>query len=66
MSALKEYLNAERGRLTTLAIDLGINPGAISQWTQVPAERVVAVEGATGIPRELLRPDLYRKRAKAS
>lgn len=34
---------------------------AISQWTRVPAERVAHVEAATGIPREQLRPDLYRR-----
>ena len=36
----------------------GITPQAISQWRQVPAERVLEVERVTGIARESLRPDL--------
>lgn len=35
-----------------------ITPQAISQWRQVPAERVLEVERVTGIAREALRPDL--------
>ena len=39
----------------------GITPQAISQWTRVPAERVLAVEAATEnqVTRYDLRPDLY-------
>ena len=33
---------------------------AISQWKQVPHERVIDVETATGIPRDELRPDLAK------
>jgi DNA-binding transcriptional regulator YdaS (Cro superfamily) len=44
-----------------VARKLGITPGAISQWDRVPAERVPAVEKATGIPRHKLRPDLYNE-----
>jgi DNA-binding transcriptional regulator YdaS (Cro superfamily) len=44
-----------------VARKLGITPGAISQWDRVPAERVPAVEKATGIPRHRLRPDLYNE-----
>lgn len=29
-------------------------------WKKVPAEQVVEVERITGLPREELRPDLYR------
>lgn len=36
-----------------------ISSQAISQWARVPAERVLAVEAATGVPRHELRPDLY-------
>lgn len=69
---LRQYLDAERGRLKNLAEALGVFPSAISQWTKVPAERVVSVERATGIPRGELRPDLYgegpspKKRARAA
>lgn len=41
------------------AIGAGITSQAVSQWKQVPAERVIAVEKATGVRRSLLRPDLY-------
>ena len=36
-----------------------ITPQAISQWSKVPAERVLTVERLTGVPRHDLRPDLY-------
>ena len=34
-------------------------PQAISQWSQVPAERVPAVEAVSGVSRHLLRPDVF-------
>ena len=45
--------------MTKLAESMGIGVSAISQWKRVPAERVLAVEAATGVPRQQLRPDLY-------
>lgn len=48
------------GGSSALARQLKITPQAVSQWPRVPAERVVEVERITGIPREELRPDLYR------
>lgn len=36
-----------------------ITPQAISQWKQVPADRTLDVERATGVSRHRLRPDLY-------
>jgi len=47
------------GGISELARRLGISQPSVSNWTRVPADRVVAVEGATGIPRSQLRPDLY-------
>lgn len=38
---------------------LGITSGALSQWTQVPADRAIAVEEWTGISRHMLRPDVF-------
>lgn len=38
--------------------DRTLTPQAISQWKQVPAERVIDVEAVTGISRHDLRPDL--------
>jgi DNA-binding transcriptional regulator YdaS (Cro superfamily) len=47
------------GSASELARRLNISFQAIQQWKKIPAERVVAVEAATGIPRQQLRPDLY-------
>ena len=60
MTALEEHLS-HRGAVAHLARELGISHAAIRQWGRVPAERVVEVERITGIPREALRPDLYRR-----
>jgi TorA maturation chaperone TorD len=38
---------------------LGVAQPSISGWSRVPAERVVAVEAASGVTRDILRPDLY-------
>jgi DNA-binding transcriptional regulator YdaS (Cro superfamily) len=48
------------GGPSALGAHLGISPQAISQWQRVPAERVLAVEGVSGVPAHELRPDLYR------
>lgn len=48
------------GASVNLARRLKISPQAVHSWRRIPAERVVAVERITGIPREELRPDLYR------
>jgi DNA-binding transcriptional regulator YdaS (Cro superfamily) len=42
-----------------LAKMLGLTPPAVHRWKRVPANRIVAVEKATGIDRSKLRPDLY-------
>lgn len=47
------------GGISALARALGVAQPSISGWSRVPAERVVAVEAATGVTRDILRPDLY-------
>jgi TorA maturation chaperone TorD len=47
------------GGISQLARKIGIAQPSVSSWNRVPAERVIAVEAATGISRKLLRPDLY-------
>jgi TorA maturation chaperone TorD len=47
------------GGVSHLARRLGIAQPSVTGWTRVPAERVISVESATGIPREVVRPDLY-------
>ena len=47
------------GSINALARKLGISGQAVQQWRRVPAERVVEVEKATGVPRAQLRPDIF-------
>lgn len=47
------------GGIAQLARKIGISQPSVSTWTRVPAQRVIAVESATGVPRNDLRPDLY-------
>jgi TorA maturation chaperone TorD len=47
------------GGVVQLARKIGIAQPSISNWNRVPAERVIAVEAATGVSRQQLRPDLY-------
>jgi TorA maturation chaperone TorD len=55
---LNEAIRAVGG-VSELARRIGISQPSVSNWDRVPAERVVAVEAATGIARSVLRPDLY-------
>jgi TorA maturation chaperone TorD len=47
------------GGIALLARKIGIAQPSVSNWSRVPAERVIAVEAATGVSRKQLRPDLY-------
>jgi TorA maturation chaperone TorD len=55
---LSEAIRAAGG-VSELARQIGISQPSVSNWVRVPAERVIAVEAATGIDRGTLRPDLY-------
>ncbi len=55
---LQEAIRAAGG-VTELARRIGISQPSVSNWSQVPAERVLSVEAATGVARSTLRPDLY-------
>ncbi len=57
---LSEAIQAVGG-VSELARRLGISQPSVSNWDKVPAERVLAVEAATGVERMRLRPDLYRE-----
>ena len=60
---LSDFLKEHR--LRDLASALGVPPPLVSQWKtgvrRVPAERVLAIEAATGhrVSRHDLRPDIY-------
>jgi len=55
---LNEAIRAVGG-VSELARKIGISQPSVSGWDRVPAERVLAVEEATGVSRITLRPDLY-------
>jgi TorA maturation chaperone TorD len=55
---LDEAIRAAGG-ITELARRIGISQPSVSNWSRVPAGRVLSVEAATGVARALLRPDLY-------
>lgn len=51
------------GGVAQLARKIGIAQPSVSSWNTVPAQRVIAVEAATGVSRKVLRPDLYSEPA---
>jgi TorA maturation chaperone TorD len=59
---LEEAIRAAGG-VSELARQLGISQPSVSNWTRIPAERVVSVESITKVPRTVLRPDLYGAQA---
>ena len=57
------------GGVTELAWRIGASQPSVSNWSRVPAERVLSVEAAPGVARAILRPDLHgesrqRRRSK--
>lgn len=59
MVTVLKRIRRQHGMSARIARELGINPSAVSQWTEVPYNRVLDVERITGIPRHVLRPDIY-------
>jgi TorA maturation chaperone TorD len=55
---LQEAVRAVGG-VSELARRIGISQPSVSNWIKIPAERVLAVEAASGVDRAALRPDLY-------
>ena len=47
------------GGVSELARKIGIAQPSVSNWTRIPAERVLVIEEITGVDRKVLRPDLY-------
>jgi DNA-binding transcriptional regulator YdaS (Cro superfamily) len=47
------------GGVRALASLLGLIPQTIYQWRRVPAKMIVRIEEATGVPREVMRPEFY-------
>jgi TorA maturation chaperone TorD/DNA-binding transcriptional regulator YdaS (Cro superfamily) len=61
---LQQAIDAAGG-IASLARKLGIAQPSVSNWSRVPADRVVSVEAVTGVARTILRPDLYEGAAPA-
>src|SRR5262249_43601853 len=57
-SGLNEAIQAAGG-VGALARKIGISQPSVSNWTRIPADRIAAVEAATGVGRAVLRPDLF-------
>ena len=55
---LKRAMAAVHGP-TQLARLLGLARQAVGGWKSVPTTRIKQVEQLTGVPRNVLRPDLY-------
>ena len=62
---LQEAIRAVGG-VSELARRIGISQPSVSNWDRIPAERVLSVEGATGVARTVLRPDLFSDKSVAS
>jgi TorA maturation chaperone TorD/DNA-binding transcriptional regulator YdaS (Cro superfamily) len=60
-AGLKLAIDAAGG-VAELARNIDIAQPSVSSWNRVPAQRVIAVEAATGVSRKVLRPDLYSER----
>jgi DNA-binding transcriptional regulator YdaS (Cro superfamily) len=59
--AVRRAMLRNGGTLQKLADQLHISPQALAQWRQrIPIKHVRAIEQLSGIPREKLRPDIYR------
>ncbi len=61
MNAIDRAIEAA-GSASELARRLGVVPMTVTQWRkrgQVPAERCLAIEAATGVSRHNLRPDVF-------
>jgi DNA-binding transcriptional regulator YdaS (Cro superfamily) len=62
MSTYLQTALAKRSmKLADLARAAGVNKSTATRWSKksVPAEKILVIEGLTGIPRHELRPDLY-------
>lgn len=51
------------GGIVKLSMALGLSRGAASLWSEIPVDHVHKLEELTGIPREKLRPDIFRRAA---
>ena len=64
-AGLEEAIRAAGG-VGALAQKIGISQPSVSNWSRIPADRVITVEAVTGIARDVLRPDLYNAQPSAA
>jgi TorA maturation chaperone TorD/DNA-binding transcriptional regulator YdaS (Cro superfamily) len=57
-SGLEHAIRAAGG-VASLARAIGIAQPSVTNWSRIPAERVLAVEALTNVSRFVLRPDIY-------
>lgn len=50
---------AKAGGIVALASRLGIKHPSLHSWRRVPGHHCLEIERLTGIPREVLRPDIF-------
>lgn len=61
---MKTGMDAVRDKVKSYAAlgrYIGIGRGAVAQWDRVPAEHIGKVAQFTGLPHEVIRPDLFEK-----
>jgi DNA-binding transcriptional regulator YdaS (Cro superfamily) len=64
MRMSEETFETVLGSTTQLARALGLPVGTVACWKhrgQIPIERAIQIEEILGIPREVLRPDIFRR-----
>lgn len=61
-SAGLRKIRATPGLSAKIAKAFKISRQAVSDWDKVPITRLAQVERITGIPRDRLRPDIFRRR----
>jgi DNA-binding transcriptional regulator YdaS (Cro superfamily) len=61
MTPLEEAVK-KIGGCEAVAALFGITRQAVSQWTKVPADRVLIISKKSGVSCYRLRPDLYPKK----
>jgi len=68
-SPIAQYRQTNGETLKTLAAQLGVDKTTVLRWERgshpVPAKRLAQVEKVTGIPRWVLRPDIFGTGAAA-
>lgn len=64
VSAGRDKAVQAAGSESELARRLGIRVQSVQQWTRIDDKWLLEVERVTGVPREELRPDLYRTTPK--